>query len=75
MQVSGFRARTNIKRLARDPVLLAVILLVTASLAIFILYPLVEVATTSLDVGGGRLGFGVYAEVAKTADTIGSLMK
>lgn len=67
MQVSGFRARTNIKRLARDPVLLAVILLVTASLAIFILYPLVEVATTSLDVGGGRLGFGVYAEVAKSA--------
>ncbi|HRT39446.1 MAG TPA: iron ABC transporter permease [Rectinema sp.] len=67
MQVSGFRARINIKRLARDPVLLAVILLVTASLAIFILYPLVEVATTSLDVGGGRLGFGVYAEVAKSA--------
>ncbi|HNV18316.1 MAG TPA: iron ABC transporter permease [Rectinema sp.] len=67
MQVSGFRARTNIKRLARDPVLLAVILLVTASLAIFILYPLVEVATTSLDVGGGRLGFGVYAEVVKSA--------
>jgi len=67
MQVSGFRARTNIRRLARDPVLLAVILLVTASLAIFILYPLVEVATTSFDVGGGRLGFGVYAEVAKSA--------
>ncbi|HOE75908.1 MAG TPA: iron ABC transporter permease [Rectinema sp.] len=67
MQVSGFRARINIKRLARDPVLLAVILLVTASLAIFILYPLVEVATTSLDVGGGRLGFGVYAEVVKSA--------
>ncbi|HQO45541.1 MAG TPA: iron ABC transporter permease, partial [Rectinema sp.] len=32
-----------------------------------ILYPLVEVATTSLDVGGGRLGFGVYAEVVKSA--------
>ncbi|HQJ23355.1 MAG TPA: iron ABC transporter permease, partial [Rectinema sp.] len=55
------------KRLARDPVLLAVILLVTASLAIFILYPLVEVAATSLDVGGGRLGLGVYSEVAESA--------
>jgi len=67
MQVSGFRASTNLKRLARDPVLLAVILLVTASLAIFILYPLVEVAATSLDVGGGRLGLGVYSEVAESA--------
>ena len=67
MQISGFRASTNLKRLARDPVLLAVILLVTASLAIFILYPLVEVAATSLDVGGGRLGLGVYSEVAESA--------
>jgi len=48
-------------------VLLAVILLVTGSLLIFVVYPLVSVGAASLDTGGGTLGLKVYTDVAKSA--------
>ncbi len=63
----GSRAAADLKRAARDPVLLAVILLVTGSLLIFVVYPLVSVGAASLDTGGGKLGLKVYADVAKSA--------
>ena len=56
------RAVAEIKRTARDPILFVGILLVISSLLIFVLYPLVEVGLTSLDVGNGSRGLGVYIE-------------
>jgi len=67
MRSIGSRAAADLRRAARDPVLLAAILLVTGSLLIFVVYPLVSVGAASLDTGGGKLGLKVYGDVAKSA--------
>lgn len=67
MRSVGSRAAADLRRAARDPVLLAVILLVTGSLIVFVLYPLLSVGATSLDTGGGKLGMAVYADAIKSA--------
>lgn len=61
------QAAADLRRAARDPVLLAVILLVTGSLAVFVLYPLISVGRASLDIGGGRLGLDVYRDAMRSA--------
>ncbi|MCX7774830.1 MAG: iron ABC transporter permease [Spirochaetaceae bacterium] len=67
MRSYGSQAAADLRRAARDPVLLAVLLLVTGSLIVFVLYPLFSVGAASLDVGGGKLGLRVYREVAQSA--------
>jgi len=64
---SGFsRATGNLKRIARDPLLLAVAFLTLLSLFVFVLYPILSVAVQSLKTDAGY-SFGVYGEVAKSA--------
>jgi len=61
------KAAAELRRAARDPVLLGVILLVAGSLIVFVLYPLLSVGAASLDVGGGKTGLGVYRDVIRSA--------
>ncbi|MCX8013848.1 MAG: ABC transporter permease subunit, partial [Rectinema sp.] len=61
------QAAADLRRAARDPVLMAVILLVTGSLIIFVLYPLISVGLASLDTGGGKLGLSVYRDAMRSA--------
>ncbi len=66
MTTSGFsRATGNLKRIARDPLLLAVAFLTLLSLVVFVLYPILSVAVQSLKTDAGY-SFGVYGEVAKS---------
>jgi len=67
MALSQSRSAAELKRVARDPVLLIVVILVTGSLLVFVLYPLIAVGLTSLDTGAGGHGLGVYAEAIKSS--------
>ncbi len=60
------RGTRELKLLARDPALAAAVLLVLASLVVFIVYPLVSVALQSLR-GKGGWTLGAYREIAKSA--------
>ena len=53
------QAINQLRRLARDPLLLALVLLIFLALAIFVVYPLVRVLLTSLQVPDG-LGLGNF---------------
>lgn len=60
------RAIGDLKRVARDPLLLAVAALTLVSLVLFVIYPILSVVAQSLK-GGSRLSFAVYGEVLKSA--------
>lgn len=56
-------ARTELRLLARDPVLLVLLVLIAASVAIFVVYPLVRVLLASVQVDGSWTLEG-YGELA-----------
>ena len=56
-------ARTELRLLARDPVLLVLLVLIATSVAIFVVYPLVRVLLTSVQVDGSWTLEG-YGELA-----------
>ena len=58
----GRRSLRQLKQIANDPLLLIVILVILASLILFILYPLVKVITTSF-LPEGKFSFSVFKEV------------
>lgn len=60
------RAVGNIKRIARDPLLLVVTSLTFLSLVVFVVYPIMSVVIQSLKSEAG-FSFGVYREVVKSS--------
>jgi iron(III) transport system permease protein len=58
------RARSQLRVLARDRLLFAVVLLIFVALALFVVYPLVRVLLSSLQTPGG-VGLGNFALVAQ----------
>lgn len=51
---------TQLKRLFRDPILLALILVIAAALGVFVVYPLVKVLISSLQTRSGEWTFANY---------------
>ncbi|HEY9054817.1 MAG TPA: hypothetical protein VIO60_08360, partial [Rectinemataceae bacterium] len=60
------RTAADLKRLARDPLLLAVSILTLCSLVLFVVYPIASVALQSLK-PGENYSFQAYAETFKSA--------
>ncbi|MFC3205496.1 ABC transporter permease [Aquamicrobium soli] len=57
-------ARAQLRQLARDPILLVLLVAIAASVAIFVVYPLVRVLLASFQVDGAW-SFAGYAELAE----------
>ncbi|MGB3898749.1 MAG: iron ABC transporter permease [Mesorhizobium sp.] len=57
-------ARAQLRQLARDPILLALLVAIAASVAIFVVYPLIRVLLASFQVDGAW-SFAGYAELAE----------
>ncbi len=60
------RSVGDVRRIARDPLLAAIVLIVLASLIVFVLFPLARVVSTSLRVDG-KLSLAVFRDIAASA--------